>query len=83
MSKCPNCEQELQAVSPAQSEYVSGKTIRIPFTDICITAYHDKPTIIYDCPDCIIDDRNERDRQIFDAGYDRALDKVYNGEIEL
>lgn len=74
--KCSNCQQDLQVVSAAQSEYISGKTIRLPFTDIHLTIYHDKPTIQYDCPDCIQDNRMEHDRDIFDAGQEHAYRKM-------
>jgi hypothetical protein len=72
VSKCNNCHQELQAISPAQSEYVSGKTLRIPLTDICLTIYHDKPTIQYDCPGCIRDRQDDRMRDVFDAGREKG-----------
>lgn len=69
MSKvCPDCGDDYVTISPRQSEYVSGKTFRVPFTDICLTIYHDLPTAIWDCPNCIKERRDERDRDIFDAG---------------
>jgi len=83
MSKCDNCGSTLKPISPAQSEYVSGKTFKLPFTDICLTIYHDKPTIEYGCNDCLIDHSQERFRDAFDAGVDYAMDKVYDGDWTL
>lgn len=83
MSKCIDCGQELQAVSPAQSEYVSGKTLRLPFTDIRLTIYHDKPTIQYDCLDCIRDRQHDKQRDIYEAGWNDGVDRVYEREMDL
>lgn len=76
---CPDCETPMQAV-PNQSEYISGKTFRIPFTDICLTVYHDNANETWNCYQCSIDRDMDRQREIYDAGWNAGVDKVLYDE---
>lgn len=76
MSKCNDCGSELQMTVPPQSEYVYGKIIKMPF-GIKITIYRDKPE--YGCTECIVEHSNDKQRQVYDAGFNDGVTRVLEG----
>lgn len=74
--KCADCDSEYQETVPPQSSYISGKTLHLPF-GLKVTFYKDHPE--YDCVECIAERSHDRERNIYDAGFNDGVDRVLNG----
>ena len=76
---CKDCGTTLEEIVPPQSSYIDGRTFHLPF-GLKVTFYQDKSED--GCINCLIEASQEKQRQIYNSGFNDGANKVLESRYD-